>query len=213
MSGFREYLNDNVLFEEFIQTVEESEYVEVYNYLSESEAVLNEFLGLGKVAEKLGKFSKKADEKVEKAKESAKETIETGKQVAKGVAKDLVGRPVQNVKEIGKSHAEIAQAIGKKFTELSGNARQEFKKLFGALNPKELTPDQAKVYGNISEIFAKVSDGKLISGSDAVLLLATILAKREPGHLPSFSNFTKELEKIRSVPGFATYKFMIKKSV
>lgn len=213
MSGFREYLNDNLICEEFVQTLKKSEYQEVYDYLSESEEVLNEFLGLGKVAEKIGKFSKKADEKVENAKESAKETAEKAKDVVKGIAKDVAGGAKKHTSDVVQSHAEIAQAIGKKFTELSTTARGEFKKLFGAINPKELTPDQAKVYGNISEIFSKVSDGKLISGSDAVLLLATILAKREPGNLPTYSNFTKELEKIRSVPGFASYKFMIKKAV
>lgn len=213
MSDFKGYLNDNLLFEEFIQTVEESEIDSLLEGLDEIEVQLNEFLGLGKVAEKLSKFSKKADEKVSDVKDSvknAKEAAGRDLKAAKEGAKEVVDSNVKAAQWAGKKVAEKTALAKEKFTKLMGATKDELKNVFADLkNPSE---EQQKVIGELQPIFDKIAEKKLVSGVESIKVLAAILAKAESGKIPSYKAYVSSLEKLRSLPGLSSYKFLIKKA-
>jgi uncharacterized protein YjbJ (UPF0337 family) len=222
MSEFRQYIENTLFAESVISNTAEGELLELSEAVDLMEQELNELLGLGKLANKLKTLSDKGDKKLSDVKASAKETLETGKQVVKGIAKDTVGKAWDDAKEVAKSHKEIAQAAGKKIGELkdevkdklvkvSGQSQAAFKSLFSKV--KDMSPEQKKTFDDLSAIFEKLQAGKTASGSEAIKILAAVLAKSpEPGQLPKYSSYTSALEKLRTTSGISSYKISIKKN-
>lgn len=222
MSEFRNYVEDTMLFESYVGEVESKEdFQELLTVLTECEERLDEFLGLGKVGSALKKLSDKGDKKAEAIKKGAKETAEKGVDVVKGIAKETVGTAWKDAKEVAQSHGEIAVAAGKKTSELAKEAKDKFvkvsaqgrdalKKIFK--NIKDASEDQKKVLAELEPLFVKMEDGKKsVSGSQGLMTLAAILAMGPDGQTPSYKNYTKKLEMLRTTPMLSSFKISVKK--
>lgn len=222
MSEFRNYVEDTMLFESYVGEVESKEdFQELLTVLTECEERLDEFLGLGKVGSALKKLSDKGDKKAEEVKKATKETVEKGKDVVKGMAKDAVDAVKRDAKEVAQSHKEIAVATGKKTAELAKEAKDKFvkvsaqgrdalKKIFK--NIKDASEDQKKVLAELEPLFLKIDDGKKsVSGSEGIKILSAILAMGPDGQTPSYKNYIKKLEMLRTTPMLSSFKVSVKK--
>lgn len=224
MSTFNEFVQDNLIFESFIPTVEKDELVQLEESLDEMQGQLNELFGLDKLGNKLKSLSDKGDKKAEELKKGAKETAEKAVDVAKGVAKDVVGGTIANAKEVAKSHIDMAKAgkkavaekiedIKDKFIKLSGDSREAFKTMFSKIKFNELDDAQKKLVVEFEPIFKKFQEGKSATGADAIKVLALVIAGApEAGILPKASSYLKALEKLRTTPGISSFKFQVKKA-
>ncbi len=209
MSNFRQFCVDNVEAKYILENVEADELLELNEALDEIQIKLDELFGLDKLGKKISDMSKKGDEKVAKGKEAAKEFAETGKKVVKGIAKDTVGKAWDDAKEVAKSHKEIAQVVGDKVVKISGEARQAMSKMFAKI--KEASEEQKKTLAELEPLFLKMQDGKTVGGADGLKVLSAIMAMGPSGETPTYKAYTKSLERIRTVPGFSSYKVSIKK--
>ena len=209
MSNFRQFCVDNVEAKYILENVEASELLELNEALDEIQVKLDELFGLDKLGKKISDLSKKGDEKVAKGKEAAKEFVDTGKQVVKGIAKDTVGKALDDAKEVAKSHKEIAQAVGEKVVKISGEAKQAFSKMFAKI--KDASEEQKKTLAELEPLFVKMQDGKTVSGADGLKVLASILSATPSGEVGSYKTYMKKLEYVRTIPGFSSYKVSIKK--
>lgn len=221
MSKFLDYVNDTLLVESVINDVEVTELSETFEVLCEAEVRLDEFLGLGKLADKLKGASEKADKKVADAKKGAKEALETGKEAAKNIAKETAGKIATDAKEVGKSFKEIGEFAGKtakekaeavkdKFVQVSAQAREGLKKIFS--NIKDASEDQKKVLDDLAPLFEKIEAGKSVGGAGAISIMAAVLAMDASGATPSYKSYQKQLEKLRTTPMLSSYRFSVKKS-
>lgn len=226
MSKFIDFVNDTMLVESVIDTVEASEYQEVFEVLCECEERLDEFLGLDKLGKKLQSLSGKADAKVDATKaygkglkDEAKEAIASGKEAVKNIAKETKDKVVSDAKEVAKSNKEAAefvvkkagekaQAIKDKFVKVSAEAREGLKKMFK--NISGASEDQKKVIADLQDLVGSLENGRFVGGGDSVKILAAVLAMGPDGELPSFKAYTKSLEKLRSTPMLSSYKITIK---
>lgn len=209
MSNFRQFCVDNVEAKYILENVEADELLELNEALDEIQIKLDEIFGLDKLGKKISDMSKKGDEKVAKAKESAKEFVDTGKKVVKGIAKDTIGKAWDDAKEVAKSHKEIAQATGEKLVKISGEAKAAFQKIYSKI--KDASEEQKKTLAELEPLFLKLQDGKTVSGAESLKILASILSAGPSGEIPTFRNYVKALEKIRTTGGFSSYKVSIKK--
>lgn len=222
MSEFRNYVEDTMLFESYVGEVESKEdFQELISVLTECEERLDEFLKLGKIGDALKNLSDKGDKKAEEVKKATKETVEKGKDVVKGMAKDAVDAVKRDAKEVAQSHKEIAVATGKKTAELAKEAKDKFvkvsaqgrdalKKIFK--NIKDASEDQKKVLAELEPLFVKMEDRKKsVSGSQGLMTLAAILAMGPDGQTPSYKNYTKKLEMLRTTPMLSSFKVSVKK--
>lgn len=221
MSKFLDYVNDTLLVESVINDVEVTELSETFEVLCEAEVRLDEFLGLGKLADKLKGASEKADKKVADVKKGAKEALETGKEAAKNIAKETAGKIATDAKEVGKSFKEIGEFAGKtakekaeavkdKFVQVSAQAREGLKKIFS--NIKDASEDQKKVLADLAPLFEKIEAGKSVGGAGAISIMAAVLAMDASGATPSYKSYQKQLEKLRTTPMLSSYRFSVKKS-
>lgn len=219
MSKFIDYVNDTMLVESVIDSVETSEYQEVYEVLCECEDRLDEFLGLDKIGKKLQSLSGKADAKVDSAKaygkglkDEAKEAIASGKDAVKNIAKETKDKVVSDAKEVGKSFKEIGVAtkdlIKDKFVKVSADAREGLKKMFK--NVSKASEDQQKVVADLKDLVGSLENGKFVGGGDSIKILAAVLAMGPDGEIPSYKAYTKSLERLRSTPMLNSYKITIK---
>lgn len=221
MSKFLDYVNDTLLVESVIDSVEGDELNETFEVLCEAEEQLNELLGLGKLADKLKSLSTKGDKKVEDVKKGAKDALETGKEAAKNIAKETVGKLATDAKEVGKSFKEIgefagkkasekAEAVKEKFVQVTGQAREALKKMFKGV--ASASDDQKKVLADLAPLFEKIESGKSVGGEGAIRVLASILAMDASGQTPSFKAYQKQLERLRTTPMLSSFRFSVKKS-
>ena len=221
MSKFLDYVNDTLLVESVIDSVEGDELNETFEVLCEAEEQLNELLGLGKLADKLKSLSTKGDKKVEDVKKGAKDALETGKEAAKNIAKETVGKLATDAKEVGKSFKEIgefagkkasekAEAVKEKFVQVTGQAREALKKMFKGV--ASASDDQKKVLADLAPLFEKIESGKSVSGANAIQILAAIFAMGPDGQTPSFKAYQKQLERLRTTPMLSSFRFSVKKS-
>lgn len=219
MSKFIDYVNDVMLVESVIDSVETSEYQEVYEVLCECEERLDEFLGLDKLGKKLQSLSGKADAKVDSAKaygkglkDEAKEAIASGKEAVKNIAKETKEKIATDAKEVGKSFKEIGaatkEAIKDKFVKVSADAREGLKKMFK--NVSKASEDQQKVVADLKDLVGSLENGKFVGGGDSIKILAAVLAMGPDGEIPSYKAYTKSLERLRSTPMLNSYKITIK---
>lgn len=219
MSKFIDYVNDTMLVESVIDSVETSEYQEVYEVLCECEERLDEFLGLDKLGKKLQSLSGKADAKVDSVKaygkglkDEAKEAIASGKDAVKNIAKETKDKVVSDAKEVGKSFKEIGTAtkdlIKDKFVKVSADAREGLKKMFK--NVSKASEDQQKVVADLKDLVGSLENGKFVGGGDSIKILAAVLAMGPDGEIPSYKAYTKSLERLRSTPMLNSYKITIK---
>lgn len=148
------------------------------------------------MADRLGKISDAADKKVadvKKAVSDKKNDVVVG---AKMAAKDI---------------AEKKDAIKGSLLKISDESRKAFSKLFKNLT--ELSEDQKKTLSEVEGIFTKLTEGKTVSGVEAIKIIATVLAgSPESNSVPSFKAYTKQLERLRALPGISSYKFSVKVS-
>lgn len=221
MSKFLDYVNDTLLVESVIDSVEGDELNETFEVLCEAEEQLNELLGLGKLADKLKSLSTKGDKKVEDVKKGAKDALETGKEAAKNIAKETVGKLATDAKEVGKSFKEIgefagkkasekAEAVKEKFVQVTGQAREALKKMFKGV--ASASDDQKKVLADLAPLFEKLENGKSVGGADCLKVLAAVLGMDASGQTPSFKVYQKQLEKLRTTPMLSSFRFSVKKS-
>lgn len=221
MSKFLDYVNDMLLVESVIDSVEGDELNETFEVLCEAEEQLNELLGLGKLADKLKSLSTKGDKKVEDVKKGAKDALETGKEAAKNIAKETVGKLATDAKEVGKSFKEIgefagkkasekAEAVKEKFVQVTGQAREALKKMFKGV--ASASDDQKKVLADLAPLFEKIESGKSVGGEGAIRVLAAILSMSADGQTPSFKAYQKQLERLRTTPMLSSFRFSVKKS-
>jgi len=218
MSQFTSWLEDSLLAESLIETVEKNELDELSEALEIQLDTLNEFLGLGKLAKKVGAFSEKADKKAEEIKGKAKETIDTGKEVVKGIGKDIVSP----VKEIAKTNLDFAKATKKAAVEKATEIKDKFVKISQASKEilkqwhqkaTELSPEQKKTLDELQPLYDRLVDGKKINGADAIRIIASVLAgSKESGHFPTYKAYTKQLETLRTLPGISSFKFTVAKN-
>jgi len=223
MSNFTEFCNDTYIFESAILSVEKEEYEELNQVLDESLEVLEELFGLEKLGKKLVGASQKADEKVEKGKEvlkkvgvAAGETAKKAGTVVSGMAgdltKDIRGATKSNVDAAKAGVKKVGETVGTlkdKFTKISSGSREAFKKMFKNLG--ELNDAQKETYQKLEPLYTKMSEGKTISGSDGLVVLASILAAGPDGSIPKIKDFNKQLEKLRTTPMFSSFKVSVKK--
>lgn len=264
MSTFKEYLTDNVRYEEITSYIKEDAELDVLaEALTEMEVQLDEFLGLGKLASKLSdraknkakdarkdskeeldkafaknkedrtkikekeekrkgfadkvnSLSAKADEKVAAAKtaiaDKKKEVVDAVTAKKEAIKTDLKGKGYaaeRAVADAKKSIGDKKEAVKDSFLKVSSGATTLFKKLFKNLG--ELSEDQKKTVSDLEGIYEKLSAGKAVGGLEAIKILATILAgSGETGEVPSYKAYSKQLAKIRELPGFNGYKFAVK---
>ena len=58
----------------------------------------------------------------------------------------------------------------------------------------------------------KIDDGKKsVSGSEGIKILAAILGMGPDGQTPSYKNYTKKLEMLRTTPMLSSFKISVKK--
>lgn len=228
MSKFLDYVNDTLLVESVINDVEVTELSETFEVLCEAEVRLDEFLGLGKLADKLKGASEKADKKVADVKKGAKdfakeagEAYGSAKDAVKNAAKETAGKIATDAKEVGKSFKEIGEFAGKtakekaeavkdKFVQVSAQAREGLKKIFS--NIKDASEDQKKVLADLAPLFEKIEAGKSVGGAGAISIMAAVLAMDASGATPSYKSYQKQLEKLRTTPMLSSYRFSVKKS-
>jgi hypothetical protein len=218
MSQFTSWLEDNLLAESLIESVEKNELDELNLFLTESEIQLNEFLGLGKLAKKVGAFSEKADKKAEEVKKGVKEFGEKAKDVAKGVAHEVIDPAVA----VAKTNVDFAKATKKAATEKATEIKDKFVKISQASKEilkgwhqkaTELSPEQKKTLDELQPLYDRLVDGKKINGADAIRIIASVLAgSKESGHFPTYKAYTKQLETLRTLPGISSFKFTVAKN-
>lgn len=202
MSKFIQYVEDVMLVESCVSELNEEQILELHEELQ----TIEEVLGLGKIADKLKKFSDKSDEKIEDTKKKVKETTEKAKDVAKGIAKEVGGKIATDTKEVLQSHKEIAQSLASRFAKISSTAKEGLKKMFA--NIKDANEDQKKVLADLAEIIEKIENNKTVSG---LKMLAAAMTMGPSGEIPSYKKYVKQLEALRTIPMFSTYKVSMKK--
>lgn len=205
--NFNEYVNQHVFCSQLVESVEDTSLVTLVEELEICEAELNEFLGLGKAAEKLKSLNKTADEKLEKAKEKVKDVADTAKYAAKNIAreaKDAEYGAVNTFKEIGKAHKEMAVAAKEKLMTLFSKSQSAFKEIWGNVSKKNLSPEQQQVLMDLASANEKMSTGKFLNAEDSIKVLAAILAGK--GQVPSAKAYAAQLEKLKSIPGMASVR-------
>lgn len=223
--AFRNYLNNTMLADELLESVQESELETLNEELLLIEGELNEIFGLGKLAAKIKKASDKGDEKAEElkgkakeaiasAKEKGKEVLDTAKHAGKMFAKDVVDAehgPVKTGKAILKTGEEMGKAAKEKAVELFTKSQSVFKDIWGKMSTENLTADQKATVEELKGIFGKLAAGKFLSGVDSIKVLAAVLAgSPEAGKIPSIKAYNKQLERLRTTPGMSSFKFTVK---
>ena len=218
MSQFTSWLEDNLLAESLIENVEKNELDELNLFLTESEIQLNEFLGLGKLAKKVGAFSEKADKKAEDVKKGVKETGEKIAYIGKGI-KD---QAVDTVKEIARGNIDAAKGVKKIAQEKATDIKEKFVKVSQASKEilkqwhqkaTELSPEQKKTLDELQPLFDRLVDGKKLASADTIKIIAAVQAgTKEAGHFPSYKAYTKQLETLRTLPGISSFKFTVAKA-
>lgn len=150
------------------------------------------------MADRLGKMSASADKKVTAAKDAVV-----------SAAKDKVNTAVVGAKLAAKDISDKKDAIKDSFLKVSDEAKTIFKKFFK--DTKNVSEDQKKTLGEVEGIFTKLTEGKTVSGVEAIKILATVLAgSPEANAVPGFKAYTKQLERLRALPGISSYKFSVK---
>lgn len=216
MSKFIQYVEDVMLVESCVSELNEEQILELHEELE----VIEEFLKIGKFADKLKKFSDKQDKNVEDAKKAigdaaskarkyAGETAEKAVDVAKGMTKDAVSGAWKHGSEIGKSHLEIAQSLASRFAKISNEAKEGLKKMFSKI--KDANEDQKKVLADLAGIIERIENKKTVSGADGIRMLAAAMSMGPSGEIPSYKKYVKQLEALRTIPMFSTYKVSMKK--
>lgn len=252
MSTFKEYLTDNVNYEEVISYIkEEADLDKLNEELVSIETRLDEFLGLGKLASKLsskaeekakeekkaandklkmafettkkekekiaekeGKkkatadkisgFSKAADEKIEGVKKGISDKLQSAKanlQGKKYAAERVIASAASTVEE-------KKEAAKQSYLRISAGAKSLFKKMYK--NIAEASEDQKKTIADIEGIYKKLSDNEHVSGVEAIKILATVLAgSPESGEIPAYKAYRRQLDKLRTLPGFSGFKFSV----
>ena len=218
MSHFTGWLEDNLLAESLIENVEKNELDELNEALDIQLDTLNEFLGLGKLAKKVGAFSEKADKKAEEVKKGVKEFGEKGKEVVKGMAKEVI----DPAREVVKSNLDFAKATKKAAQEKASDIKEKFVKVSQASKEilkqwhqkaTELSPEQKKTLDELQPLFDRLVDGKKLNGADSIKVIACVLSgTKEAGHFPSYKAYTKQLETLRTLPGISSFKFTVAKN-
>jgi uncharacterized protein YjbJ (UPF0337 family) len=195
---FRNYLHTTMLCEELVETVSE-EQVELFaESVTLIEAELNELLGLNRLGDKLKTLSSKGDKAVEDA-----------KYVAKNIAKDTVGKVVDDAKEVYQSHKEIAQAAGKAIAGAFSKSQDAIKEIWGKATGN-LSPEQTETIKSLESIFKKMSSGKFLSALESIKVLAAVLAGGTSKQIPSFKAYSKQLERLQTIPGLSSIRLSIK---
>lgn len=219
--AFRNYLNNTMIADELLESVQETELETLNEELFLIEGELNEIFGLGKLAAKIKKVSDKGDEKaeelkgkakeaVEKGKEKVKNAVSTAKEVAKNVAKDTFGTD-EDSDTVTKSIKDASKAAKEKAVELFTKSQSVFKDIWGKMSTENLTPDQKATVEELKGIFGKLAAGKFLSGVDSIKVLAAVLAgSPEAGKIPSIKAYNKQLERLRTTPGMSSFKFTVK---
>ena len=202
--NFNEYVNQHVFCSQLVESVEDTSLVTLVEELEICEAELNEFLGLGKAAEKLKSLNKTADEKLEKAKEKVKDVADTAKYAASNMAREAKDKIVGDAKAVGQAHKEIAVAAKEKLMTLFSKSQSVFKEIWGNVSKKNLSPEQQQVLMDLASANEKMSTGKFLNAEDSIKVLAAILAGK--GQVPSAKAYTAQLEKLRSIPGMASVR-------
>ena len=223
MSQFLEYLNDNLIAESFIDTIEKDEIDSLVEGLNESEEILNEFLGLGKLAKKVGAFSEKADKKADEVKEKVKSAVEKGKETVEkaAYAGKEIGKDIkQTVAGVAETNKDFAKATKKAFDAKKEEVKEKFVKLSGAAKDVlkqwhekigELNDSQKQTLAELDPLYTKLKEGKSVGGPEAIKILSVVLAGvAEGGKYPSYKAYTKQLEKLRTLPGISSFRFTVK---
>ena len=205
MSKFIQYVEDVMLVESIVSDLNEEQIMELHEELE----VIEEFLKIGKFADKLKKFSDKSDEKIEDTKKKVKETAEKAKDVATGIAKEVGGKIATDTKEVLQSHKEIAQSLASRFAKISNEAKEGLKKMFSKI--KDANEDQKKVLADLAGIIERIENKKIVSGADGMKMLSAVLSMGPSGEIPSYKKYVKQLEALRTIPMFSTYKVSMKK--
>lgn len=246
---FRNYIQDNVLADQIVESVTAEELDVLIEGLDEMVVQLDEIAGLGKIskflqdraakkeaeakskhaekekdtaeklkkekeaieakaakskatADKIGEVSKKADEKVTAAKEAIKDKAKDAKVTA------VVGTKLA-IADAKASVAEKKAAASKAIVAISGGAKKLFQKMYK--NVTDISEDQKKTLADLETIYTKLAEGKTVSGSEAIKVIAAVLSgSAENGSVPSFKAYTKKLELIRTLPGISSFKFSAK---
>lgn len=212
--AFRNYLNNTMLADELLESVQESELETLNEELLLIEGELNEIFGLGRLASMIKKVSDRGDKKAEELKEKGKEVLDTAKHAGKMFAKDVVDAehgPVKTGKAILKTGEEMGKAAKEKAVELFTKSQSVFKDIWGKMSTENLTADQKATVEELKGIFGKLAAGKFLSGVDSIKVLAAVLAgSPEAGKIPSIKAYNKQLERLRTTPGMSSFKFTVK---
>lgn len=207
--SFKNYVHTALLCEELVQTVSEDK-VEVFAesvYMIEAE--LNELLGLGKLGEKLKSLSSKGDKAVETAKEKGKEVLDTAKYAASNMAREAKEKIVTDAKEVAQAHKEIAQAAGKAVAGAFTKSQDAIKEIWGKATGN-LSPEQTETVKDLEAIFKKMGSGKFLSGPESIKVLAAVLAGGTSKQIPSYKNYSKQLERLQGIPGLSSVRLTVK---
>lgn len=232
---FTEYLNNKVLCESLVEELNESYEIESLNEeLDLMEAQLNEFLGLGKVAEKIKKgaerlsgLSDKADKKIEDTKTAAKDFVDKKKNDIKNDiqgAKYSLERKKNAIVDAGKKKVEDIKSgieaekeemaarkkeIGDKFNRVLTKSKDVFSK-FGSAVVDALTPEQKELAKELAPLFNKMKRGGTLSGDQALSVIAAVNAGiTHGGDFPTKKAFDKHLTTLRAQPGLASFSFAV----
>jgi hypothetical protein len=208
--AFRNYINNTMICEELVESVEGEDLEVLFEELYIMEAELNEIAGLGKLASFLKKANDKGDEAAAKAKEKGKEVLDTAKYAAKNMAKEAKDKIVGDAKAIGQAHKEIAVAAKDKAVQVVTKAQDAFKDIWGKAMKTELTPDQKATVEELKGIFAKMASGKYLNREDSVKVLAAVLAGGSTEGFPSIKAYNKQLERLRTTPGINSVQISVK---
>ena len=232
---FGEFVNNKNLSEYMVESIETVEELDTLNEeLELLEAQLNEFLGLGKVADKiksgaerLSKFSSSTDKAIDTKKKEARDYVDAKKAeieaAAKGVkyaaerkvnaAKDAVTKKVEDIKTSAEENREEMkrrkEEIGKRFSNVLANAKNVFQK-FGTAVVDSLTPEQKELAKELAPIFNKLKRGGVVTGDQALSIFAAVQSGiTHGGDFPTKKAYDVNLKKLRSQPGLASFSFSV----
>jgi len=230
---FTQYVNNEILCESLLASVEEPTELEtLVEEVALIEDTLNEFLGLGKLADKLTDRAKgKAKDAREKQKEETKSYFEKqkeerarirakeekGKALAGKIA-DVSGKIDKKVSEIGDRATAAKDAVIAKKDELKASfgkvlkgAKDVFTK-FGEESMAKLTPKQKELATELAPLFNKMKRGRSITGEQSLMVIAAVLAgiANADGGFPSKADYDKQLTRLRTLPGMHSFAFSVK---
>lgn len=131
-----------------------------------------------------------------------KETLAAARDVAKKSAHDLKNAVDKKVIALDIKKQEL----GKRVADVSKASKEVFKKFFKNLT--NLSEDQKKTLADLTTIFDKMAENKAVVGLDAIKIIAVAMSgSSEHSEVPSFKVYSKNLERLRAMPGFTTYAF------